>query len=121
MVGGVDVVEEIPHYRHVSEQSKDNNHADCGSHTVANCNSAQLILGPVTMQNDAQTNHDPRQEGSAEDEHAQETELNVRVTTTPDVDEGAAEDGAEKDYRDEGSEAEQRDGCISEHPGEVGL
>ena len=58
---------------------------------------AQLVLGPLAMQHNTQTEHDPRQPWCGKDKQTQEAELDVWMTPSPDVDEGAAE-GASQEH-----------------------
>lgn len=62
--------------------------------------SAKLVLGPLSMQHDAQTNHDPRQPRGGKGEQAQEAEHCIGMTSAPDIDQGAAKGGAEESLRE---------------------
>ena len=88
--------------------------------TMPNKHAGHLILRHQAMQNERKGHQDPRQIGGGKDQQTQETEPRVRIASAPDVDDGAAEGGAEEGLRDEGREEEQDGAGVQEQPGEVG-
>lgn len=80
---------------------------------------ANLIFGPMRVQNDIERNQHPRQPGCAEGEQTQETQPHIGIPATPDVHEGGAEGGAEEGLVGEGRDDEQGDGGVGEEPDEV--
>ncbi len=65
-------------------------------------NAANLILRHRAVQHETETHQDPGQPGGGEDEQAEERQTRVRVAAAPDVDERAAEAGAEEGHAEQG-------------------
>lgn len=91
-----------------------------GIDTVSDHNATELILGPLTVQDDAQSQHDPWQPGSAKDKQAEEAELGIGVASGPDVDEGAAQGAPQESDGQQRGQAQEGGGGIGEQPSKVG-
>lgn len=83
-------------------------------HTMPNHDASNLILGHDAMQNQRKSHQDPGQIRGGEDQEAQETQPRVGVAPAPDVDEGAAEGGAEEGDGEQGGEEEEDTAGVEE-------
>lgn len=79
-----------------------------------------LVFGYRAMQHQTKRHQNPGEIGCGEDEETEEAQSGFGVAARPDVDEAAAEGGAEEGDGEEGGEAEEDDGGVEEEPGEVG-
>lgn len=71
------------------------------------------------MQHERESHQHPGQIRRREHQQAQETQSCVGIASTPDVDQRAAEGGAEEGHGEEGRHQEQHGAGVEEQPGEV--
>lgn len=83
-------------------------------------NAEQFVLWPVSVQYNAEPDHDEWQPRCLEGQKTNEAQYGIGMPTAPDVNQGATQSRAKKSLVKEGCQAEQRCGGICHHPGKGG-
>ena len=87
--------------------------------TVSHCYAKKLVYRPVSVEEYAQSDHNEWQPRRAKGEDTQETEQGIWMSPAPNVDESAAQGGAQEGLVKERCKAQEGRRCISHHPGKV--
>lgn len=122
--GGIDVAEEIPYCEGGFLVRGREEYGVCvgrrGGRTMTDDDATDLVFRYRAMQHQTKRHQNPGEIGRSEDEETEEAQSGFGVAARPDVDEAAAEGGAEEGDGEEGGEAEEDDGGVEEEPREVG-